>query len=435
MKIAVFGAGYVGLVCSACFSDFGIDVMCIDIDEEKIEKLNHSILPVFEPGLEELLKKNLLNGRLKFSSDSIQAIHSSEIIFITVGTPNNEHHIADLTQIYELAAQIGKHINGYKVIAIKSTVPVGTNRKVREVIEENINERNMKIEFDVVSNPEFLREGKAIYDFTHPDKIVIGSDNENATDIIKKLYKPIYIGEIPFICCDIESAELIKYACNAFLATKIAFINEMANLCERTGGNINAVAYAMGKDGRIGSKFLHPGPGFGGSCFPKDLLALTTFASENGVSLDIATATYQSNNRQKKEVVNKLRKRMVELRNKKIAVLGLTFKAETDDIRESAALEVIAELLKEGCHINAYDPKGMDNMKKIFPAVNYSVSYKECVKDADAVVILTEWHELRNLDLNYLKKNMRGTLLYDSRNLYNRSEVEQLGLIYIGTGV
>lgn len=435
MKISVFGAGYVGLVSSACFADFGFEVVCVDIDHDRIDKLKHNLQPIFEPGLEELVAKGQRSNRLTFSSDPIKAIETSDVIFIAVGTPNNEYNISDLTNVFTIARLIGENINEYKVIAIKSTVPIGTNHKFWTIIKEQLEGRKKNIDFDVVSNPEFLREGKAIYDFTHPDKIVIGSDSMKARDIVRKLYKPLYIGETPFINCSVASAEIIKYACNAFLATKIAFINEMAELCEKTGGNVSEVALAMGKDGRIGSKFLHPGPGFGGSCFPKDLLALKTMASEHEVNLRIAEATYLSNIHQKEMVMEKLRARIGAMKDKTISILGLTFKAETDDIRESPAIEVIKYLEKEGCKIKAYDPKGMDNMRKLFPDIRYANDYKECVKDADAVVILTEWNELRNLNLMFIKENMRGLLFYDSRNLYNRKEVEQLGLIYIGTGV
>lgn len=439
MKISIFGTGYVGLISGLCFADFGLDVICVDLDKVKIAKLSKGICPIYEMGADILLERSLKNNKIYFTTDGMRAIKDSEVIFIAVGTPPTVDGEVDLTAVFQVAELVGKYINGYKVVVDKSTVPVGTGQKVKEIIKREMEKRGVNYEFDVVSNPEFLREGKAVYDFTHPDRIVIGVESNRAEEIMKKIYRPLYLNETPFVITNIETAEMIKYASNAFLATKIAFINEIANLCEKVGANVQQVAYAMGKDGRIGSKFLHAGPGYGGSCFPKDTMALKKIAEKYGCELSIVSATIKANERQKLLMVEKIKKEFTSLENKTIAILGISFKPETDDIRESPAITIIENLLKLGANIKAYDPKALDNAKKFFSNVignglSLCNNANEAIKGSDALVIVTEWHEFRNMDLYKVKSLLTGNLFFDLRNIYSKDEVEKFGLKYIGVG-
>ncbi|TYP52409.1 UDP-glucose dehydrogenase family protein [Thermosediminibacter litoriperuensis] len=439
MKISIFGTGYVGLISGLCFADFGLDVICVDVDKVKITKLSKGICPIYEMGADILLERNVKNNKIYFTTDGAQAIKDSEVIFIAVGTPPTLDGEVDLTAVFQVAELVGKYINGYKVVVDKSTVPVGTGQKVKEIIKNEMEKRGVKYEFDVVSNPEFLREGRAVYDFTHPDRIVLGVESKKAEEIMKKIYKPLYLKETPFVITNIETAEMIKYASNAFLATKIAFINEIANLCEKVGANVKQVAYAMGKDSRIGSKFLHAGPGYGGSCFPKDTMALKKIGEKYGCELSIVSATIKANERQKLLMVEKIKKEFTTLRSKKIAILGISFKPETDDIRESPAITIIENLLKLGANVKAYDPKALDNAKRFFShmignGLTFCNNALEAIKDSDALVIVTEWYEFRNMDLYEVKNLLKGNLFFDLRNIYSKDEVERFGLKYIGVG-
>jgi len=438
-RIGVIGTGYVGLVSGVCFADFGYKVICMDVDEKKIAKLKSGEIPIYEPGLREVFERVFKAKRIEFTTDIKYTVENSDVIFISVGTPPNEDGSADLKYVFEVATNIGKFINGYKVIVDKSTVPVGTSREVARIISEELEKRNADYEFDVVSNPEFLREGKALYDFTHPDRVVIGSDSNKAIEIMKKVYRPLKINEVPFVITNPETAELIKYASNAFLATKISFINEIANLCEAVGADVHQVAKAMGMDGRISPKFLHPGPGYGGSCFPKDTKAIVDIAQRHGLELKIIKAAIDANEAQKFRIVKKIKRRLGDdLSGKTIAILGLTFKAETDDTRESAALIIISELIKSGAEIKAFDPKGIPEMKwrlaNYSDKITYTFDEYEACKGTDALVILTEWPQFRKLDLLLLSKIMKQLNFFDTRNLYEREEVESFGFYYEGVG-
>ncbi|RMD52053.1 MAG: UDP-glucose/GDP-mannose dehydrogenase family protein, partial [Nitrospirae bacterium] len=368
MHIGVIGTGYVGLVTGVCFSEFGVDVTCVDKDEQKITLLKEGKVPFYEPGLEEMLRKNQKENRIHFTTDTAEAVRSSLVIFIAVGTPPRGDGRAELKYVKEVAKEIAKNMDGYKVIVTKSTVPVGTGDIIKEIINANLKKR---VDFDVVSNPEFLREGAAIEDFMRPNRVVIGASSPQAIAIMKDLYSPLYLIETPMIITDIKTAELIKYASNAFLATKISFINEMAILCEKIGGDVHTVAKAMGLDKRIGPKFLHPGPGYGGSCFPKDTMALRQIGKEHSVELRIVDATIKVNDEQKERMFNKINSSMGGLKNKRLAILGLSFKPNTDDIRESPSIYLIKRLLNEGAKIRAYDPAAMDNAKKVLPSITY----------------------------------------------------------------
>ncbi len=435
MKICIVGVGYVGLVTGVCLADFGLDVTCVDVDNNKINLLKNGQSPIYEPGIGEYLSRGIKNKKLTFTTDLDKALSLTEVVFIAVGTPSNEQGKAEMSSVFQVAKDIGKLASGDLVVAIKSTVPVGTNKKVDLIIKQEFIKRNCNFKVSVVSNPEFLREGKAIQDFTHPDKVVIGSNDEHAIATIKKLYKPIYIGETPYLICSIESAELVKYANNAFLATKISFMNEMANLCEQVGANIKDIEKALGKDGRISPKFLHAGPGFGGSCFPKDLKALVVTGDEFASPMTIINTVSKANIKQKKNVVNKLLKYFDNLDGKTICLLGLTFKPETDDIRQASAIVVISDLLEKNALVNVYDPKGNKSMKKVFPSINCFTTAKQAISESDALIILTEWNEFRNLDLTEVKSLLKGNIFYDSRNLYDKETVKENGFIYIGTGV
>jgi UDPglucose 6-dehydrogenase len=442
MKICIIGTGYVGLVTGTCLSDFGLEVTCVDKDSEKIKGLNSGKVPIYEPNLESLIKKNVTAGRLNFTTDIKKTIKQSKAIFIAVGTPPNDDGSANLKQIEKAARQIARYINDYKVIVNKSTVPIGTAAKIKEIINkyQTLSLRATKgsaaipSTFDVVSNPEFLREGSAVYDFTHPDKIVIGTNSEKALKIMQEIYRPLYLIDTPFVITNPETAELIKYACNAFLATKITFINEIANLCDKVGADVHQIAKAMGLDGRISPKFLHPGPGYGGSCFPKDTRALCSIAEHYGYEFKSLKAVVSANKRQRELMVGKIKRLVGDLKGKVIGILGLAFKQNTDDIRESASIGIIKILLKEGAKVKCFDPLAMDNTKKILPDITYYENEYEVAEGSDCLVIATEWNQFRNLDLLKIKKLLKTPILVDLRNLYELEKVRKLGFIYEGVG-
>lgn len=438
MHIGIIGTGYVGLVTGACFAEFGLFVTCVDKDEKKIKSLKKGIIPFYEPGLDELVKRNIKQGRLKFTTKIKDAVESSLVIFIAVGTPPRGDGSADLKYVEQVAKEIAMHIDGYKIIVTKSTVPVGTGEKIREIISSEIRrgEKNLKeqVDFDIVSNPEFLREGAAIEDFMRPNRIVIGTKSQHAVAIMKDLYKPLYLIETPFVITNVETAELIKYASNSFLAAKISFINEMANLCEKVGADVHMVAKGMGLDRRIGSKFLHTGPGFGGSCFPKDIKALLSLAEKHGVEVNVVKAAIKTNERQREIAAEKIKRELKELKNKKIAMLGLSFKPNTDDMREAPSVFIIQKLLEEGAKINAYDPVAMKNAKEILPGVKYCKDIYDTAKGADALVIVTEWNQFRNLDLERIRKILKQPYFFDLRNIYEPAKMKKLGFKYFCTG-
>ena len=432
MKVVMIGAGYVGLVSGSCFAEFGASVTCVDVVQEKIDALKNGVMPIYEPGLDELVKKNVDAGRLSFSTDLASEVPKADIIFIAVGTPTRrgDGH-ADLKYVYEAAKQIGQHLNGYTVIVNKSTVPVGTASQVSRLIAEV----NPEADFSVASNPEFLREGAAIGDFMRPDRVVLGIEDTRAEEVLRELYRPINLIEAPILVTNWESAELTKYAANAFLATKISFINEIANLCEAVGADVHDVAKGMGLDARIGKKFLHPGPGYGGSCFPKDTLALIRIAQENDVPSRIVESVVEVNAAQKARMVKKIRTALGDVSGKTIAILGLTFKPETDDMRDSPSLSIIPPLLDKGAIIKAHDPKGFKEAKHELPdTVQYLDDVNDAIADADAIVIMTEWNEYRSLNLAELKNKMRGNAFIDLRNVYERHAVEAAGFDYAAVG-
>lgn len=430
MKICILGTGYVGLVTGTCLSDFGLEVICVDKDSEKIKGLISDKVPIYEPNLESLIKKNVTAGRLTFTTDLEKAVKQSKVIFIAVGTPSNDDGSANLKQIEEVAQQIALHLNEYKVIVNKSTVPIGTATKIKEIINSS-----SPSPFDIVSNPEFLREGSAVYDFTHPDKIVIGTNSPKALKIMQEIYRPLYLIDTPFVITNPETAELIKYACNAFLATKITFINEIANLCEKVGADVHQIAKAMGLDGRISPKFLHPGPGYGGSCFPKDTEALYHFAITCGYDFKLLKGVISANKHQRELMIDKIKHHLgSNLKGKTIGILGLAFKQNTDDIRKSPAIDIINLLLKEGANIRCFDPLAMDNTKKILPDLIYCQDEYETAQDSDALVIATEWNQFRNLDLLKIKNLLKTPILIDLRNLYEPEKVKELGFTYEGVG-
>ncbi len=431
MHIGVIGTGYVGLVTGACFAEFGVTVTCVDKDSKKIDLLKKGNIPFYEPGLEEIVNKNLKNGRLRFTTDIADAVNDSLVIFIAVGTPPRGDGSADLTYVEEVAREIARHMDGYKVIVTKSTVPVGTGERLRKIISENLKN---SFHFDIVSNPEFLREGAAIEDFMRPNRVVIGATSPQAIAIMKDLYRPLYLIETPFVITNIETAELIKYASNSFLATKISFINEIAQLCDRLGADVHMVAKGIGLDQRIGPKFLHPGPGYGGSCFPKDTMALLKLAEEHGVKLRIVNATHEANEAQKAWTIKKIKDAMVDLKDKEIAILGLSFKPNTNDIREAPSIYIIRELKASGARIKAYDPAAMEDMKTVYPDIEYKENPYEAVKGVDALVIITEWNEFRNLDLKLIRSLMRGNYFFDLRNIYEPLKVRAIGFDYYSVG-
>lgn len=431
MHIGIIGTGYVGLVTGACFSEFGVFVTCVDRDRSKIDALEKGIIPFYEPGLDELVQRNLKQGRLKFTTDIKETVESSLVIFIAVGTPPKKDGSADLKYIDNVAAEIARYMDGYKVIVTKSTVPVGTGKRVKGIIKKNLQGNN---NFDVVSNPEFLREGAAINDFMRPNRIVIGASSQQAIAIMKDLYEPLYLIETPFVITNVETAELIKYAANSFLATKISFINEMANLCEKTGADVNMVAKGMGLDQRIGSKFLHAGPGFGGSCFPKDTRAIIKIAEDYGTELGVVRAAVKANENQRKIVFEKIKDTMGDLKDKEVAVLGLSFKPDTDDMREAPSLYIIERLLREKARVRAYDPVAMQNARTVLPDIRYCEDAYETVEGADALIIVTEWNQFRNLDLKRIKTLLRAPFFFDLRNIYEPEKMRKLGFDYYCVG-
>ena len=435
MNIAIVGTGYVGLVSGTCFADTGANVTCIDVDEKKIERLNNGEIPIYEPGLDELVVKNVKAGRLKFSSDLASVLNDQEIVFSAVGTPPDEDGSADLKYVLQVAKTIGENLNRYLVVVTKSTVPVGTARKVRETIQAELDKRGVDITFDVASNPEFLKEGNAIKDFMSPDRVVVGIESEKAKKTLTKLYKPFLINNFRVIFMDIPSAEMTKYAANSMLATRISFMNDIANLCELVGADVNMVRQGIGADTRIGRKFLYAGCGYGGSCFPKDVKALIKTADKAGYSMEVLKAVERVNERQKHVLFNKLVKAYgdeKELKGKTIALWGLSFKPETDDMRESTALVIIDSLLKAGCNIRAYDPVAMDECKRRLPdaPITYCRDMYDAVLDADAMLLLTEWKEFRLPTWAVIKKEMIRPLVIDGRNIFDIEELEENGFEY-----
>lgn len=437
-EIAVIGTGYVGLVTGSCLSDFGLSVLCVDKDEEKIERLKRGIIPIYEPGLEPIVERNVYYKRLEFTTDLKRAAEERDVLFIAVSTPPTGDGDADLRSVEDVARAIGRYMKGYKVIVNKSTVPIGTWRKVRAWVEEELNKRNADFEFDVVSNPEFLREGSAVYDFTHPDRVVIGAESDKAMEIMKQVYRVLYLNETPFVETSPETAEMIKYASNAFLAMKVTFINEVANLCERVGANVQDVAKAMGMDKRIGRKFLHAGPGFGGSCFPKDTRAFAEMARRYGSPLILVEQTIQANERQKIYAAGKVEEALGDLRGKQLAVLGLSFKPNTGDMREAPSIAILRELAKRGATFKVYDPaayeEAKERLKDLEDKITYCEDEYETMKESDALIIVTEWNQFRSLDLNKVMKLLKQPYFFDLRNIYKRKDMEERGFKYFGMG-
>ena len=430
-KITFVGTGYVGLVGGAGISEFGHQVTCADIDQNKIERLKAGEIPIYEPGLESLVKQNVAKGRLHFSHDVPKSIQNADIIFVAVGTPQGSNGEANLSAIESVAKTIGENLNGYKIICTKSTVPIGTGKR----IEEMIRSVNPNGDFDYVSNPEFLREGAAVKDFLHPDRVVIGTRTQKAIKVMGEVYRPLYINETPIISTTVETAEMIKYAANAFLSLKISYINEIANLCEAVGADVQDVARAMGLDGRISAKFLHPGPGYGGSCFPKDTHALAATGQKNRSPLLTVEAAIKTNASQKVRMVDKLKRLMGgSFKGKTVAVLGLAFKPQTDDVREAASIVIVSNLAESGATVQAYDPIAMDNFKNHFPNIQYFDSWQDAVKNADACILLTEWNEFRGMDLNKLKDLMKTPVLLDTKNIISIQELESRGFTYDNIG-
>jgi UDPglucose 6-dehydrogenase len=430
MNICMVGTGYVGLVTGAALADLGMNVICVDKDEAKIAALGSGIIPIYEPGLEELVARNERKGRLRFTTDLKAGIESALVIFIAVGTPPRPDGSPDLTFVRQVAEAVAEHMNSYKVVVTKSTVPTGTGKMISDIIRGG----NGRFEFSIVSNPEFLREGSAVNDFIHPDRIVIGASDARAIEIMKEVYKPLFLRETPFVITDVASAELIKYASNGFLAVKISFINEIAQLCELMGANVQDVATGMGLDPRIGPRFLRAGPGFGGSCFPKDTAAAADVARNLGITFELIEAVGRANARTKARMIEKIRGAAGPLAGKIAAVLGLSFKPETDDIRESPALYVVADLLKAGAAVRAFDPAAMENTKALFPQLHYAKDAYDCAAGADFVVLLTEWNEFRALDLETLAQAVRSKTMIDLRNVYDPRELRAAGWSYTGVG-
>ena len=431
MHIAVIGTGYVGLVTGACFAEFGVDVTCVDVDEQKIERLRNGVMPIYEPGLEQLVAKNVQSGRLRFTTDVGEAVEQALVIFLAVGTPPKDDGSPDLSFVEAAATSIADHLQDYKVIVTKSTVPIGTGEHIRRLVNER---KKSRASFGVVSNPEFLREGAAINDFMRPDRVVIGSRDQEAIAIMKDLYRPLYLIEAPFVITSLEAAELTKYAANAFLATKVSFINEIANLCERIGCDVHDVARGIGMDKRIGSKFLHPGPGFGGSCFPKDTRALASVARQFGSDSLIVDAVIEVNKRQGKEMLVKIRKLVGDLKDKKIAVLGLAFKPETDDMREAPSVGIIRGLLADGALVQAYDPVAKSEAKKILSEISYADDEYDAVKGAVALIFVTEWNQFRALDMRRIHQLMATPRIADLRNICDPEDMREIGFEYVGVG-
>ncbi|MBI9039874.1 UDP-glucose/GDP-mannose dehydrogenase family protein [Lutibacter sp.] len=437
MKIAIVGSGYVGLVTGACFSEVGINVVCVDIDSKKIENLNNGIIPIYEPGLEDMLSRNMKKGRLSFTTNIAEAVKECEVLFISVGTPPDEDGSADLKYVLSVARDCGKNMNDYLLVVTKSTVPVGTSEKVKYAIQDELNKRKVDIKFDVASNPEFLKEGAAIADFLKPDRIVIGLDSPKAEDLMKSLYKPFTLNGHPTIFMDIVSAEMTKYAANAMLATKISFINDIANLCEIVGADINLVRRGIGSDSRIGHKFIYPGIGYGGSCFPKDVQALIRTGGEFNYNLRVLKAVEEVNKDQKMVIFNKINKYFKgDLAGKTIALWGLSFKPQTDDMREAPSLIIVEKLLEAGAIVKVYDPVAMKEAKHHFAdSVSYYDDQYEALIDADCLAILTEWPEFKIPNLKIVHKLLNKPAIFDGRNIYDKDEMKEQGFEYFCIGV
>ena len=431
MKFAVVGTGYVGLVTGTCFAETGVDVVCVDINEEKVNKMKAGIVPIYEPHLDAIFERNIKQGRLKFTTELKSAIEGASVVFLALPTPPGEDGSADLSYILGVAEKLGPILTDYKVIVNKSTVPVGTAQKVSAAIKANTS-----AEFDVVSNPEFLREGFAVDDFMKPDRVVIGTSSDRARKIMEDIYKPFVRQGNPIICMDEASSELTKYAANSFLATKITFMNEIANICEKVGANVDQVRAGIGSDTRIGKRFLFPGIGYGGSCFPKDVLALEKSASEVGYDFKILKSVMEVNSSQKTVIVTKIKTHFKnDLKGKHIAIWGLAFKPDTDDIREAPSIYIINQLLKEGAHITAYDPEAMNNVKALFgDKISYALNHYDAIENADALVINTEWSVFRTPDFSLVSEKLNNKLIFDGRNLYDTSSMKELGYTYYSIG-
>lgn len=435
MNIAIVGTGYVGLVSGTCFSEMGVNVTCVDVDEIKIQKLKDGILPIYEPGLEELVKRNVDYGRLHFTTNLKDVLDDVEVVFSAVGTPPDEDGSADLKYVLAVARQFGQNINKYTILVTKSTVPVGTAKKVKATIKEELDKRGVKIPFDVASNPEFLKEGAAIKDFMSPDRVVVGTDSDKAKEVMTRLYRPLMLQNFRVIFMDIPSAEMTKYAANAMLATRISFMNDIANLCERVGANVDSVRKGIGADSRIGSKFLYAGCGYGGSCFPKDVKALVHTGMDNDYHMEVIEAVERVNEKQKSIVFNKIEKAVGPLKGKTIAILGLSFKPETDDMREAPSLVVIDKLLKGGASVRVFDPIAMEECKRrIGDSVKYTKDMYDAADGADVFALMTEWRQFRMPSWNVIKKVMKGNVIVDGRNIYDRRELEEQGFVYTRIG-
>lgn len=436
MKIAIVGTGYVGLVTGTCFADMGVDVTCIDIDEKKIENLRNGVIPIYEPGLDKMVVRNSLSGRLKFSTSLEEVIDDVEIIFSAVGTPPDEDGSADLHYVLDVARQIGRLMKKYVLVVTKSTVPVGTAAKVRGVISEELGKRGADIEFDVASNPEFLKEGAAVKDFMSPDRVVVGADSERARRLMQRLYRPFLLSSDRMLFTDIPSAEMIKYAANAMLATRISFMNDIANLCDLVGADVGMVRKGIGSDHRIGTKFLYPGCGYGGSCFPKDVKAIIHTAGQHGYDMRVLRAVEEVNENQKRLLFDKLKRHYGgDITGKRVALWGVAFKPETDDMREAPALTLIKLLLEAGAVINVYDPIAMDECRRrLGNSVNYCKDMYEATIDADALMLVTEWKEFRLPSWQTLLRTMRAPVILDGRNIYDRAELEADGFTYYALG-
>lgn len=437
MKISIVGTGYVGLVTGTCFSEVGIDVTCVDIDENKIENLKKGIIPIYEPGLEDMVLRNVEKGRLHFSTSLANTLEGTEVIFSAVGTPPDEDGSADLKYVLDVAREVGRHMTDYLLIVTKSTVPVGTAAKVKKAIQDELDKRGVQIPFDVASNPEFLKEGAAVDDFLKPDRIVVGVESERAETLMKRLYKPFTLNGHPVIFMDVPSAEMTKYAANSMLATKISFMNDIANLCEIMGANVNFVRRGIGSDSRIGNKFIYPGIGYGGSCFPKDVKALIKTADQHGYQLRVLKAVEAVNDDQKSVLFEKVNKYFNnDLKGKNIALWGLSFKPQTDDMREAPSLVIIEKLLEAGARVRAYDPVAMhETQRRIGDAIEYAKDQYEALIDADALLMVTEWPEFRFPNFNVVKKLLRNPAVFDGRNVYDIEEMKHLGFDYFCIGI
>jgi UDPglucose 6-dehydrogenase len=437
MKITIVGTGYVGLVTGACFAEVGIDVTCVDIDKLKIKNLKKGIIPIYEPGLEDIVERNVAKGRLHFTTNLAETLSGCEVVFSAVGTPPDEDGSADLSYVIGVAREVGQHMSDYLLIVTKSTVPVGTAIRVKQAVQEELDKRGSKLSFDVASNPEFLKEGAAVEDFLKPDRIVVGIESARAEDLMSRLYKPFTLNGHPVIFMDIPSAEMTKYAANAMLATRISFMNDMANLCEIMGADVNMVRKGIGSDPRIGSRFIYPGIGYGGSCFPKDVKALIHTADENGYSMRILKAVEEVNDDQKSVLYNKVRSYFKgKLKGKTIAMWGLSFKPETDDMREAPALVLIDKFLEAGCQIKAYDPEAMnETRRRIGEIIEYTKEPYDALIDADCLLLVTEWKEFRMPDMAVMKKYLKNHVIFDGRNIYDAKEIKEAGFEYFGIGI